>query len=417
MGTDRKKNGLIHNMGYFAGNLFFSEQEIRRRHNLVRKSLKAAGADVLMAQLCFPSASMAVDPYITWLTGTSGYKSTMTAVLPVQGELMLIPGAGMQSVRGCDCPYSAGTKALFREALDGVKRIAYCGLGRITLSFYRYLTEEFPEVEIIDFCQEMDFMKAVKSGEEQEAIKHAVWIQDLLIEYASEYLKPGRTQSEVWSGIISLLSEFGADMSVMPKLLMTSGKNNTVGSFPTIQPKTREHLCFPEYRLREDDWVHIIYETPGPGGYYSETGRIFYFQEPCMKAQEIWNECVKLLQFQAGCIKPGKTLHEIREAVNDYLEAKGAQRDQNIFQIRGIGNLTTESPQLYDWDRMRLQPGMVLNLQPRYTKDNGTSIILDTYVVGQAGEPAYRISRAPQELIVLPGECRKTGMSRPCIGR
>ncbi|MCU6762367.1 Uncharacterized peptidase SA1530 [uncultured Roseburia sp.] len=401
METEKKRNGLIHDMGYFAGNLFFSKQEIRRRHNLVRQRLKAAGADLLIAQLCFPSASMAVDPYITWLTGTSGYKSTMTAVLPVQGELILIPGAGMQSVSGNDCPYLAGTKDLLQEVLNGVKRIAYCGLGRMPLSFYQYLAEVLPGVELIDFCRELDVMKAVKSQEELEAVKHAVWIQDRLIEYGAEYLKPGLTQSEIWSRIISLLSELGADMSVMPKILMTSGKNKTVGSFPTVHPKTRAHLCFPEYRLQEDDWVHIIYETPGLGGYYSETGRIFYFQEPCMKARKVWKECVELIKFQAGSIRPGKTLHEIREEVNHYLKVRGAKTDENIFQIRGIGNLTTESPQLYDWDQMKLQPGMVLSLQPRYTKGDETSIILDTYVVGAPGEKACRLSKVPQELVVL----------------
>ena len=73
---------------------------------------------------------------------------------------------------------------------------------------------------------------------------------------------------------------------------------------------------------------------------------------------------------------------------------------RNIFQIRGIGNLTTERPQLYEWDQMKLKPGMRLNLQPRYTDGSGTAIILDTYLVTEKGDPR-RFSCVPQELIRL----------------
>ena len=180
---------------------------------------------------------------------------------------------------------------------------------------------------------------------------------------------------------------------------LRSGKNGEVNTFPTIDPPSRNYLSFPEYRLTEDDWVHVIYESPGIGGYYSETGRIFYFREPCDDAKRVWDETVKLLEYQTTLLKPGKTLHEIRRETNDYLRSIGAAEDTNIFMIRGIGNLTVDRPQLFDWDQMKLQPNMALSLQPRYRKDGQTSIALDTYVVTE-GKP-YKFSRVPQELVVF----------------
>lgn len=324
-------NIIYHQMGYMAGNTIFSENEIKRRHTLVKNGLKKINADVLIAQLCFPSAAMAVDPSITWLTGTPGYKSAVTAILPADGSLKLFHGSSPQSLNGADSPYLANQGKSIKEALKGVKKIAYCGLGRIELKFYQYIMDCCPDAEIVDFSRELDKMKAVKSKEELEAIENAVWIQDKLIEAAPSYIRPGRTQMEIQADIVRLLYEFNADMSVMSKLLITSGKNGHVGTFPTIGATTREHLCFPEYRLQKDDWVHIIYETPGIGGYYSETGRIFYFEEPCSDAKEIWNETRALLDFEADLIKPGRTLKEIHDECGIYLKERGAEPDNNIF--------------------------------------------------------------------------------------
>ncbi len=401
----RSYNILNNNMGYVAGNLIFSEGEMKRRHDLVRQALVKVGADVLIAQLCFPSACMALDPEITWLLGTPGYKSTETVILPADGELVLIHGSGQQGTYGQDCPYICGGGKDMGKYLKGVKKIAYCGLGRITLKFYDYLKDICKsqnggqDVELIEFSEELDAIKAVKSREELDAIANAAWIQDQLIKAAPAYVRPGRNQSELQADIMKLLWELNADMSVMTKLLISSGRNGEVDTFPTIAPKDRNHLCFPEYRLTEDDWVHIIYESPGIGGYYSETGRIFYFKEPCLQARQTWDETVKALEFQAGILKPGKTLHEIRKETNEYLKSRGSCEDTNIFQIRGIGNLTVDRPQLYDWDQMTLKPDMALSLQPRFRKDGCTAIALDTYVVTE-GE-AYRFSQVPQELVVL----------------
>lgn len=401
----RSYNILNNNMGYVAGNLIFSQDEMKRRHDLVRAKLREIGADVMIAQLCYPSACMALDPQITWLLGTPGYKSTETVILPANGELILVHGSGQQGTYGEDCPYIGGSGKMMENYLKNVRKIAYCGLGRITLKFYNYLKEVCfagpggGDVEIVEFSETLDAIKAVKSSEELDAISNAAWIQDQLIKAAPAYVRPGRTQSELQADIMKLLSELNADMSVMTKLLISSGRNGEVDTFPTIAPKDRNHLCFPEYRLTEDDWVHIIYESPGIGGYYSETGRIFYFKEPCESARQVWAEAAAALEYQASILKPGKTLHQIREETNAYLKSRGSEEDKNIFQIRGIGNLTVDRPQLFEWDQMVLKPNMALSLQPRYRKNGQTAIAMDTYVVTEGD--AYRFSTVPQELIVL----------------
>ena len=193
-------NTLNNNMGYVAGNLVFSEAEIQRRHQLVRDELKRMDADLMIAQLCYPSASMALDPHITWLLGTPGYKGTETVILPADGELVMVHGSGQQGTLGTKCPYLGGAGAGMAEYIKGAKKIAYCHLGRISLQFYNFLKETCPGVEIVDFSEQIDLMKAVKSQEELDAIANATWIQDKLIEAAPAYIRPGRTQAEISAG-------------------------------------------------------------------------------------------------------------------------------------------------------------------------------------------------------------------------
>ena len=397
---NRQLNILNNQMGYISGETPFSPAEIARRQEAVRAALRAADCQVLIAQLCYPTASMALDPYITWLTGTPGYKSTLTLLLPADGELVLVPGSGQQGTAGAVCPYLGSDTSAMDALLAGAKRIAYCQTGRMQHLFYLYLRETAPQAEIVEFSDQLERIKAVKSPEELEALRQAAWIQDMLITGAAAYLRPGRSCTDIYSDIMKMLADLGGDLSLMSKLLIASGKNGVVDGFPTISPATREHLCFPEYRLQEDDWVHIIYETPGYGGYYGETGRIFYFQEPCAQARDIWKKAVDTLEYQASRLRPGVTLHTIREETNAYLASIGSQPDNNIFQIRGIGNMTVDRPQLYGWDHMELASGMALSLQPRFRNEHGTAIALDTYVVPAEGE-AYRFSRLPQELIIL----------------
>ena len=397
---NRQVNGLMNQMGYVSGVCVFSDGELERRQEAVRAALREEGCDVLLAQLCYPTASMALDPYITWLTGTPGYKSTLTLVLPQSGKMELIAGSGQQGTAGDRCPYLEGNVERLTGLLSGAKRIAYCQTGRIQHLFRLYLEQTAPGAEIVEFSDRVERIKAVKSREELEALRQAAWVQDMLISGAAAYLRPGRTCTEIYADIMHMLADLGGDLSLMSKLLIASGKNGVVDGFPTIAPSTREHLCFPEYRLREDDWVHIIYETPGFGGYYGETGRIFYFREPCEAAREVWARAVDTLHYQASRLRPGVTLQTVRAETNAYLASIGSEEDRNIFQIRGIGNMTVDRPQLYAWDDMPLAPGMALSLQPRFRSALGTAIALDTYVLPAEGE-AYRFSRLPQELIIL----------------
>lgn len=399
--TDRWPNTVVADLAGASGVSIFTKDELNRRHSLVRAELKRLDADVLIAQVSFPPASAAVETNVAWLTGTTKWRSTATVLLPQNGELCVYNSGSQYATHGGKTPFLSGQGAQLGAALRGSRRVAYAGIGKMDWQFREFLLETLPDVEIIDFTEELDRMKAVKSAEELLAIKYACEVQDSFFYSAASYIRPGRTYQDIIADSYKLLIDLGSDSTLMFKLLLWSGKNGYVLRQPldTHNPPGGNIMDLG-YRLQKDDWLFYIVETPGYGGYYSEMGRYFYFNEPCDEAKFYWNEAVKLTAYQASLLKPGATMTDILASSNDYLRARGAEEDYG-FTVRGIGMLTIDRPQAYaSWETMTIEPNMALSLQPKFSKDGKSAGAPDTYIVPESGA-AYRPGKFPQELIVL----------------
>ena len=143
----------------YGGRPFFSEAEKERRHELVRAKLREYDCDVLIVQNYFPPSTMGVHTSLYWLGCDNYFKNTYTLILPQDGPLEVIHGVKTSECDWRTDPYSTGDD--MSHILKGAKRIAYDGLGLITHAFYNYLQEICPGVELVDFCQELAWMRAI----------------------------------------------------------------------------------------------------------------------------------------------------------------------------------------------------------------------------------------------------------------
>jgi len=397
---DKKRwpNMVIHQPFGHNGISWFSKEEIERRQNLVQEELKKMNCDALIVQSYFPPATMGCYTKVYWLSGFNGYRNTVTLILPKDGELITIHGMKTSSNQGSKCSFIEGDD--ISQYIKGAKRLAYADMGQIGYYFYNYLKETVSGVEIVDFSDQIEHMMAVKSTEEIQAIRDTCAIQDRIFAAASTFLYPGRNSQEITADITRLLQLLGADPTLMPKILLQIQSNSEI----TSSAVPGYMLDEPDYRLKDTDFVRLTLETPGSGGYYSERARYFFFDTPHPEIQGLYDEALKLHDYQLSLYRPGVTMKELRNKINAYKESKGFEpmAADGVFdtEIRGIGMLTVDRPQIqYAWENIALEPGISIVSMAHIKKGNKATNVFDMCIITE-DEP-YIPGEFPLELVVL----------------
>ena len=383
----------------YGGRPFFSEAEKERRHELVRAKLREYDCDFLIVQNYFPPSTMGVHTSLYWLGCDNYFKNTYTLILPQDGPLEVIHGVKTSECDWRTDPYSTGDD--MSHILKGAKRIAYDGLGLITHAFYNYLQEICPGVELVDFCQELAWMRAIKSEEEAQAVRNTCRIQDAMFRGAALFLRPGRTTEEIFGDITHHLLTLGGDPTEMPKILLFIGENRPVG------PEDKLVCTAPrpaDYRLTHHDFVEFTLETPGCGGYYAERSRYFFFEEPHPEIAAHFDEALKLQEYQLNYYRPGMTMQQLRDGLNAYKQSVGAAPETGhnwmTTEIRGIGNITVCRPLIQNpWEMFSLAENMIFDSIHKLAKNRRSLTLHETVRLKKDGVEIF--GSYPQQITVL----------------
>ena len=382
----------------FGGRPFFSQEERLRRHRAVQKKLREQDCDLLIVQGYFPPSTMGVNTSLYWLGADNYYKNTFTLILPAKGELITVHGTKTSEADWRVGPYTSNED--MSPYLRGARRIAYDGLGLITKSFYDYLQQVCPGVELVDFCQDLAELRACKSEEELDAIRHTCAIQDAMFRAAPLFIQPGRTCTEVYADITRYLMLLGGDPTQMFKLVMYLGDATAHEG----QAGSPQFWIDPDYRMKQTDYIQLTLETPGCGGYYAERSRYFFFQPPTSEFSAVFQQALKLQEFQLNCYKLGMSMGELRDTINRYKLSLGAEpsfgKDWISGEVRGIGNTTVCRPLIqYEWEPLRLMKNMVLVSTHRIVKDGWNLPLHETVWIDEKG--SHILGDYPQQITVL----------------
>lgn len=414
--SERWPNPVVaHPTYYHHGLSRTSEGELRRRHDLVRAKLREMGCDVLISQGWFPTATLGHHSSLTWLAGDNSYRNTTTMLLPVDGELVIASG-----VKRC-CgplyrdPFSGATD--LGKHLRGVKRVAYDGTGYLTCGFRDYLESVCPKVEIVDFSDALKRFKSVKSAEEIALIRDAVVIQDHIFASVANFIYPGRNNAEISADIRRAVHLLGADPSLMYKVLMGVGKN---APFPDEEPAASwAGTTFwndRHYRLRPDDFVLLLLEGPGSGGYHAMSMRRVYLGKPHKDHVAAFRDAVDQMRYTVSLMRPGLTSSELHAKVNAYKAERGfdlwsyAAQPENgelthgteLGVFEGIGlNVVDQPQQFWAWADRPLEEGNVAVTYHGSKIKRGSYYSSVTSTVVVTADGAEALGSTPYELIVL----------------
>ena len=381
-----------------------SDQELERRWKEVRKRMGEEDIDFLVMQ----NDNEWLGGYVKWFTDVPARNAqTHTVIFPVDDEMTTITHGGKPpgdmgppawTLRGVKRRLTAPffRPAFFTNTYDAElavevlrakkkARIGILGKGTMSASFYEHLLKELPDSTFVDAASLVDPIKAIKSDEEIRLIRKTAALQDQAIEYAKKAIRPGRRDFEIIADITHHVTDLGSEEQL---ILGGSGpKGEAV-------PIRKRH--FQNRRVREGDQFSLLIEANGPGGFYTELGRIFFVGEVPPELEDAMEAATELQRVTLAMIRPGADPGEIWRANNQLLSKMGFLPETRAY-AHGQGYDLVERPLIRDDEPMRLEARMNITVHPTVGSEKLWVWVCDNYLITETGVSEC-LHKTPKEI-------------------
>jgi Xaa-Pro aminopeptidase len=384
-----------------------STDELERRWKVTREMMRAHKIDYLLMR----NDEEFLGGYVRWFTDIPARHSyPYTVIFPVDEEMTLIspgaappgdPGPPRWAVRGVKkrlgAPYFASayyTCTYDAELAVGVlkeKKSATIGLvGRsfIPVNFFEYLSKHLPESTFVDATDQIDHVKAVKSQGEIELIKVTAELQDGAMEYLRKSIRPGRRDFEVFAEAQYFTTLQGSECQL---ILVSSGPPGTPVPF---RPRHYQNRV-----IKEGDQVSVLIEVNGPGGFYTEIGRIFSIGNPSQKLQDAFGVCLEAQEISLNLLESAASPKDIWDANNEFLMKHGYLPERRLY-AHGQGYDLVERPLIRYDEPMKVKAGMNLAVHPTASNETVWATVVDNYLLTETGISPC-LHKTPKEIIVV----------------
>ena len=385
-----------------------SQAEMERRWKAVREVMRERHVDFLIVR----NDEEFLGGYVRWFSDFPPASSyPLTVIFPFSDEMTMIASGGappaespyppawaVHGVKRRLCaPYFASmhyTSTLDAELAVGVLKetkratIGLVGRSFIPMTFYEYLRKHLPGYRFLDMTDPIDQIKAIKSPEEIELIKNTARIQDRAMEQVRKVIQPGMRDFEVLAEAQYSCVKQGSERQFF-----------LVGSGPQGVPTRWQFRRFQNRVIREGDQVSILIEVNGPGGFYTELGRVFSMGKPAQALQNAFGTAVEAQALTQGLMKPGVNPKDLWDANNEFLQKRGYNRETRLY-AHGQGYDAVERPAIRYDEPMPIQAGMNITIHPFAVNKEAWAPVTDNYLITESGECVW-IHTFPKEIIIV----------------
>jgi len=376
--------------------------ELARRHKITLEAMEKEGIDVLITA-AYDRVFAGVARYLTDVTvpiyamqfmfckegaiifghgGEGGHAIPPTVKYPNILEDYSIPY--LPSITFRDSWYAEKMAEVIRR--HGFKKAGWVGLSYIPASTYKYLQEALPDVEFVNFTDQMDRIKAVKSPWEINELKKVVKLHDDILCAVPTVLRVGRTEKEVADDIRHI--SFSMDC---PEV------NIMVGTNPLI-PRGSGPYIYAHETIKKGDYFTLLVEVPAPSGLWAEIIATYCMGDPSPLAVKAHADAVEVRDALAARMVPGADPAVLKEFVNGLYVEKGYFREKR-FGTHGQGYDIVDRPVLEHGETIMLEENMYFALHSSCVNDQISGIICENYLVAEGG--AIRMSRLPAQINVI----------------
>lgn len=325
--------------------------------------------------------------YVTNFTGTAGVAIVSKEDARFVTDFRYIEQANEQAANFKIVEHK---QPIHQELNEQLKELNVNKLGfekdHVTFSMYE-LYEKSMDVELVPVSGLVEELRLIKTTEELDVLKQAAKIAEDAFVHIQSYLKPGAKEIDISNELEFYMRKLGADSSSF-ETIVASGYR---GALP--------HGVASDKKIQSGELVTLDFGAYYKG-YCSDITRTVAVGELNDELTSIYNIVQEAQKAGVEGLKPGITGKEADALTRDYITEKGYGEYFGHSTGHGVGLEVHEGPGLSFRSEKKLEPGMVVTVEPGiYVPNVGGCRIEDDIVITETGYE--RLTLAPDELIIL----------------
>ncbi len=315
-------------------------------------------------------------PNIRYLTGFTG-SNAMLLLTSDRSLLLTDPRYQTQSQAEADCEVRISKRALAKElgALVGRMRLKSVAVEQNRISFHEfsYLQSALPKVKLRPVANAVEKLREIKTETEIATIRTAVQLNSEALQQTLRAFQPQMTEVDVAAEIEYRMRRLGADGTAFDTIVASGPRTALPHAHPTDGPVQSDQLLLIDMGARV-------------AGYCSDMTRVYAIGKLRSKARRIYRAVLEAQLAALDAVKPGATCNGVDRAARLVLRSYGLDQAFIHSTGHGLGLEIHEGPRVGRKDKTKLQPGMVITIEPgAYVEELGGVRIEDTVLVTESG--------------------------------
>ena len=385
-----------------------STGELQRRWREVRARMRKRDIDALVLQ----NSSDWVGGYVRWFgnqPATNGYPTSI--VFHMDAGMSLIeqgPFGGLRISSADELEATGVARRLttpsyasihYSGAYDAeiaVAELRRCGARRVGLvapaamyhAFGQHLRDALADLELVDFTDAVDRIKAIKSEEERGFIRQVAAMQDAVMAQMGAFIRPGLKDFEIAAHAQYLGQQLGSEQGIF---LCSSAVPGQAASF---RPRSMQGRT-----LEQGDVYSLLIENNGAGGYYTELSRIFVLGRASQELRDAHASVLEAQRYALTLLKPGAACADIFSQHNAYLCTQGVAEERRI-SIHGMGYDMVERPLIRNDETMSIEEHMAIVVHPGILNERLFAHNTELYLIEAQG-PGACLHTTPRQIFEL----------------
>lgn len=380
-------------------------RELERRTAELQKAMREKGVDCVIAQ----NITQYLGGCNRWLTDTTAENNyPQSSILPAEGDVRYIACSGPpldlyppSHLLRIGRPYAAqpyfspfnfthtweGRMALKWIEDNKAKKVGVAGMEMFYWNYYKYISENAPDVEIVDVSDMFDELRAIKSADEQAFIRKAADIQDKALAYVPVYAQPGVREYELRSKLMQILTDHGGEEMIV-----------TLGSCPQGEKMRLLPAYFQNRTLCKGNMLFVKLSTAGPGGMFTTVGRLFSVGcAPSAKMEADFASALQAEEKLVSLLVPGAQAEQVFAEYNAYLAGHGYEEEKGLFAY-SQGYDHVERPSIQPGETMPVAADMMMCVNVRLQgAEMECGYVSDSYLIG--ADKAEKLHKAPAVIL------------------
>lgn len=318
------------------------------RRDKLRKNLRSAGIDALLI------TNFTNVTYLTGFTGDDSY------LLLLAKDQVVISDPRYTTQLEQECP---GIEASIRPPGTGmvetiakltkqakVKKLGIEGTS-MTVALRDQIAADLPVTELVSTSNLVENLRIIKDKEEVAEIRRAIWFAERAFGVLRASLRPERTEKEVADELENQIRLYG-------------GKGCSFQSIIAVGPRAAlPHARPTDQKIGADDFVLVDWGADG-GLYKSDLTRVLVIGKISPKLERIYRVVLSAQEQAIAAIRPGMTCHDVDLVARTIIGKAGFGRQFGHGLGHGIGLEIHEAPRLAAGQSLKLEPGMVVTVEP-----------------------------------------------------